>query len=125
MPWQIEGYAAIFSVPDQHGDIIDKDAFLDSLSEDNTSEIALMYNHRKIIGKVSASSNESGLYINGKIKYPPKSFGLSIGFVLHKAERDERYRRIIKAKACEVSLVESPANPYACIRHVLWLKEEN
>ncbi|WP_448605696.1 HK97 family phage prohead protease [Neorickettsia risticii] len=124
------GYASVFDVVDEQGDIISSGAF------DLTKCVPLLWQHRQDqpIGKVlEMQETEKGLYLKGHIimevnqGYEAYKLlkagvlnGLSIGYIPKKYKMDKHTgARIMTAvKLIEVSLVTFPANKYARISSV-------
>lgn len=126
-PEEIEGYASVFHVPDQQGDLMQPGAFR------HTTIVGLpvLWQHRPYIpiGKVVAAKEDTkGLWFRLRLCTDTQLGreamslvrdgvlrGLSIGFRAIKASRGRGgLRRVIhKVTLTEISLVTFPSNPKA------------
>lgn len=133
-----EGYAAVFGNVDNRYDLLQKGAFIKSLSAKQPSQIKLLYQHDQYrpIGVVQELKEDSkGLWMKAKLNINTtlgaevKSNlkekvldSLSIGYQATEFEFKEinkRLVRVLKAvELWEVSVVTFPANPKAIIRSV-------
>lgn len=118
----IEGYASIFNVPDQNGDIVAPGAFRACLQ--TRQPVRMLYQHmaETPIGRwLSAREDARGLWVSGEITLGSDKArevyalleagaidGLSIGFQTVKARKEGAGRRILKADLWEVSIVTFP-----------------
>lgn len=132
------GYGSIFGgEPDSYGDIVERGAFLKSLSRGgrNGFGVAMLYQHdsRQVPGVwLEMEENQKGLKVKGQLalnatlgkdvyallKMPkPAIKGLSIGYEAKVFERDkDSETRILKEiELWEISLVTFPANTRAQI----------
>lgn len=124
----IYGYATVYDIADIHKDVILKGAF--NINNDSKLQLLWQHNKSKIIGSIiSAENDHYGLRISAIINNnmhlarsiifgikQKKITGLSVGFYLKEAFYNGLgYRFISKASLAEISLVYSPANPYALI----------
>ena len=125
----LEGYASIFNVPDQNGDIVAPGAFAASLQKQ--SPVRMLYQHAvdAPIGRwTSLKEDGRGLFVRGEIILSSDRArevyalleggaidGLSIGFQTVKARKEPLNggRRILKADLWEVSIVTFPMAPMA------------
>ena len=123
----LEGYASIFNVPDQNGDIVAPGAFTASLQKQ--SPVRMLYQHAvdRPIGRwISLHQDARGLFVRGEIILSSDRArevyalleggaidGLSIGFQTVKARKEPGGRRILKADLWEVSIVTFPMAPAA------------
>lgn len=130
----LEGYASIFNVPDQNGDIVAPGAFAASLQK--SSPVRMLYQHAadKPIGRwTSLREDARGLFVRGDIILSSGRArevyallgggaidGLSIGFQTVKARKEAggEGRRILKADLWEVSIVTFPMAPSARVTHL-------
>jgi len=130
------GYASVFDVEDNHGDVIFAGAFTNSLLEkDFSKEVKLLWQHNAnepigIFTKIY--EDDYGLYVEGKLLLEVERAreaysllqngavqGLSIGFIVNDFDYAEDGTRIIyEADLWEVSLVTFPANEKAVITEV-------
>lgn len=133
----IEGYASVYNIVDQSGDIIIKGAF----SEADHNKVKLLWQHdqEKPIGIIKSLKEDAyGLkmqaVINGNITTGKEAIslvtegilnGLSVGFYSKAtAYNDEGQRMITEAELMEVSIVTFPANQYAQINNTNNVKGE-
>ncbi len=126
-PLLIEGYAALFGVPDCEGDIVRAGAFSRALRE--RPMVAMLLQHRSgaIAGRwLRVVEDATGLFVRGLIEAPGACTlveqgldGLSIGFWprLWKPRAPEG-RELITIDLAEVSLVAEPCQPRARFRLV-------
>ena len=135
-----EGLGSVFDVTDSGGDVVEKGAFKESLSELNSKnrQPALLWQHdrRQPIGKYTeVKETDDGLYVKGQLalKTPRGAeayellkmdalSGLSIGYSIPKggAEFDEKedVYRLKTLNLWEVSLVTFPMNDEARVSQV-------
>lgn len=131
-PNLIEGYASVFNIPDQEGDIVQPGAFQDFLTN-RPSDIPVLWQHYPniLIGKlIDAQEDTYGLKVKleicTEIQAGREAFdlitcgilkGLSIGFNVLKAVRGPaRIKRILKKlELKEISVVTFPAHQKALI----------
>ena len=122
----IEGYASIFDVADDNGDIVAPGAFSRNRSRrlSQPCDIKMLYQHKveTPIGRwISAYEDARGLFISGEIFLSSQTArdvyalleggaidGLSIGFQTVKARKEGAQRRILEAALWEVSIVTFP-----------------
>lgn len=131
--FKIFGYASVFDEEDNYGDIIEKGAFEESIS--NPTKIKLLWQHesKSPIGKIDRLYEDSkGLVIEASINCDLNQGkeasllvkdgvidGLSIGFTIEKSSFSESGKRIITdLKLWEISIVTFPANNMAKIAHI-------
>ena len=131
-PLEFKGLAAVFSVPDLSGDIIEPGAFLETINGGRPKRLLFQHNPSSVIGSLlDLSETEEGLFVHGLIKPDfPNSVsiiprlkqrslsGLSIGFQTIRAHRLRRGRRIYKVDLWEISVVDFPMSPTAQIRQL-------
>lgn len=130
---KIFGYASLFGIEDDHGDIIEKGAFKDSISKPNSIKFLWQHDPKYPIGKINnLYEDEKGLFIDAKInckllKGRESALlvkdgaidGLSIGFTINKSNISKSGGRIISnLKLWEVSIVTFPANNMATISQI-------
>ncbi len=118
----IEGYASIFGVPDQSGDVVRAGAFARAL---RTASVPMLLQHKTgaIVGRWGRLSEDGrGLFVRGVISSANAAAlikrsgfdGLSIGFRPRLwTPRQERGRTLIDVDLVEVSLVSQPMHPQA------------
>lgn len=133
----LSGYASTFGFPaDSHGDVIEKNAFLDSIKKIKEEGIPLLDSHKQdsehVLGTViDAYEDEHGLFIQAKLADTPRVeeirqklqqghiSKMSIGFFIEKqsftTKNNKEYRVIEKADLIEISVVPIPANSRAAI----------
>jgi HK97 family phage prohead protease len=128
----IEGYASMFGIVDQGGDMVVKGAYSRSLSElrDAGRRVKMLWQHdpAEPIGIWDeVREDEKGLYVKGRILVEVERGreaaalvaggaidGLSIGYRTVTAERDGKGRRLLRdLDLWEVSLVTFPMLPDA------------
>lgn len=129
---KIKGYGSIFGNKDSYGDIVQKGAFLKSISE-RVPKMLYQHNPDDPIGVwKSIKEDESGLYMEGEINMEiPRGKdvyslvkqgaldGLSIGFRTVDEEYSEKGLRLLnQVDLFEVSIVTFPANEVATITDV-------
>ncbi len=130
------GYASVFNVEDNHGDVILTGAFGNSLIKNRFGkDIKLLWQHKsdEPIGIFTKMfEDEHGLYVEGKllldIQRAKEAYallvngglkGLSIGFIVKDYEiNDKGVRLIYEADLWEISLVTFPANTHATVTEV-------
>jgi len=128
-----EGYASIFGNEDNHGDIVLKGAFTDTLKE---TKPKLLYQHdpRKPVGVFDeVREDDKGLYVKGRLLLENSLAkdvyalikggaisGISIGYQTVKSRWDEEneVRYLEKVKLYEASIVTFPANESATVENV-------
>lgn len=128
----IEGYASVYNIVDQSGDIIVKGAF--SGADHNKVKLLWQHDQEKPIGIIkSLKEDVYGLkmqaVINSNITTGKEAIslitegilsGLSVGFYSKStAYNDDGQRMITEAELMEVSIVTFPANEYAQINHAI------
>ena len=139
---RIEGYAALFDVPDLSGDIIKKGAFSKSLKKlipASNGALKMLYQHQsdRPIGRwVSCREDLKGLRVTGEIlidtplgedvwKLLQTNIidGLSIGFSPKNIRPLKKGRELREVDLWEISLVTFPMMPQARIDRIS--QEEN
>jgi hypothetical protein len=129
---QFTGYASVYGIVDQMGDIVEPGAFTKTIQE-HGSEIPILWQHNsdEPIGIGTLSDSEHGLIISGKLELEllegQKAYirlkrglakGLSIGYRTI-TEAMEKGKRLLKEiKLYEVSIVVFPANELALVTSV-------
>ena len=127
----IDGYASLFGVPDQNGDVVEKGAFQTSLKrlKDAGRSVKLLWQHDptqpigvwdkvyeddiglkvkgRLITEVAKGAEGAALMAAGAID------GLSIGYKTIRSEKEGAGRRLIELDLWEVSLVTFPMLPEA------------
>lgn len=139
------GYASVFGNVDSYGEVMEKGAFSDTLSEWEGRKIPVFYGHdltnpENNIGYVeSAEEDDTGLLVrcvvdtegpgNGPIVYKLLKEGridrMSFGFYVNDADHKGGVTYIKKVSLLEVSVVPAPANPEAAISEVKSSKKES
>lgn len=118
-PILIEGYAALFGVPDDSGDVVRAGAFTKSLSRAPPNDIRMLLQHRSgaVAGRWTRMIEDGrGLYVRGLIESGGGQIlaaqgldGLSIGFRPRLwRPRTGAGRDLIDIDLIEVSLVAEP-----------------
>lgn len=135
-----EGYGSVFGVRDDHNDIVEKGAFLDSIAAHKARgampKMLAFHDFTKIAGTYTdMGEDEHGLWLKGQYLLSTQLGreqyelakagaidGLSIGFTLpdggEEWDDDARANRIKKIDLWEVSLVPFPANDAARVTAV-------
>lgn len=135
--YYISGLASVFGVKDQQNDIVDIDAFTESLqlwnNRGKTPFMLLEHKISKPIGRwISLKTTEKGIAVEGKILFnlpagreAIKLFstgmlgGLSIGYeMIQETELSDNTRLILKGILHEISMVSNPANQEAIIHEL-------
>ncbi|WP_277022239.1 HK97 family phage prohead protease [Paracoccus hibiscisoli] len=128
----IKGYASLFGMKDQGGDVVMPGAFAASLATGR--HIAMLWQHdpAQPIGKWTVvREDEKGLYIEGKLSLKTQRGleayemlkdgiirGLSIGYRVEKSKRTAAGRELWKMALWEVSLVTFPMQAEAGVGDV-------
>ncbi len=128
----IEGYAALFNLPDLSGDVIRPGAFRTALK--TARNIRMLYQHtaERPIGRwLSLKEDARGLFVRGELLLDSADAqetwtllsghaldGLSIGFTTGKARRAKAGRELLQLDLWEVSIVTFPMMPGARITRV-------
>lgn len=130
-PFRIEGYASVFGIPDQAGDIVMPGAFRRCLAEKGARGIKFLYQHdaREPIGVWKViREDDTGLRVRGLLSREASKArdvgalvrdgaidGLSIGFRTVKARRDRASGRrlLLQVDLLEISIVTFPLNDRA------------
>ncbi len=130
------GYASLFGVEDLSHDIVEKGAFLASLSRRGPSGVKMLYQHdpAEPIGRwTDIRETSKGLKVTGQLMTNLSRGrevlhmmregildGLSIGFRTVKARKDRKsgIRRLVKVDLWEISVVTFPMQPNARVVHV-------
>ncbi|MEO1611492.1 MAG: HK97 family phage prohead protease [Pseudomonadota bacterium] len=128
---EIGGYASVFGVADQNGDIVEQGAFAASLKrlagEGRTVKLLWQHDPTKPIGVWEEVVEDGvGLRVRGRLLTDVAQGadaaallaagaidGLSIGYRTVRAEKDGAGRRLIELDLWEVSLVTFPMLPSA------------
>lgn len=127
-----KGYASIFNVVDNYGDVVLPGAFRQTLQELHIKNIKLLWQHdyKKPIGVFTKiEETVKGLLVEGKIFTDLRQGkeatlllqsgvvdGLSIGYEIEEYFYDQDIRYIKQAKLWEISIVTFPANELARIK---------
>lgn len=128
----IKGYASVFNLQDQQGDIILPGAFSDST--DKVQEVKFLWQHdeKAEIGRWTYfNEDHHGFYVEGSIPLADQTSleaytlidngaikGLSIGYRVMDSYTQSGVRYIKKLELMEISLVSFPANPMAVIHNI-------
>ena len=133
---EFEGYGAVFDVVDKGGDVVQKGAFLTSLSELSAKgrKPKMLWQHdaNKPIGVYTeVREDDHGLYVKGRLLLDTVSGqeahsrlkagaidGLSIGYRTIDADPYDGVRVLKEIQLWEVSLVTFPMNDQATVSHV-------
>jgi uncharacterized protein len=129
-----KGYASIFNVVDNYGDVVLPGAFRQTLEELHIKNIKLLWQHdyKKPIGVFTKiEETVTGLLVEGKIFTDLRQGkeanlllqsgvvdGLSIGYEIVESFYNQDIRYIKQAKLWEISIVTFPANEMARIKDV-------
>ncbi|MGL4279565.1 MAG: HK97 family phage prohead protease [Albidovulum sp.] len=135
-----EGYASLFGIADQGGDVVVAGAFRDSLARRGAGGVKMLWQHDPAlpIGVWTAISEDArGLKVTGQLDLAVGKArelhalmrsgavdGLSIGFRTERSRRDARtgQRRLEKIDLWEISLVTFPMLPQARVSAVKSIK---
>lgn len=130
------GYASLFGIEDLSHDIVEKGAFLASLSRRGPSGVKMLYQHdpAEPIGRwTDIRETAKGLRVTGQLMTNVSRGrevlhmmregildGLSIGFRTVKARKDRKsgIRRLVEVDLWEISIVTFPMQPDARVAHV-------
>ena len=138
-PPRFSGYAAIFKSVDRDGDLIEAQAFAESLEKGELPALLWQHDPTKPIGKIlDARVDQKGLFIQAELSSAGQGReaydllklkaldGLSVGFVTKVASRDPAtgVRAISKADLVEISLVTFPAHSDARVTTVKSMRPE-
>jgi len=116
-PLLIEGYASLFGIPDQSGDVVRAGAFAHTLRSGGALPMLLQHRQGAIAGRWTRMVEDGrGLFVRGLIEKPGVAqlvrgglSGLSIGFRPRVWKpRTGGGRELIEVELVEVSLVETP-----------------
>lgn len=120
----IEGYAALFGVVDQMGDVVRAGAFSRALRQTGPPRMLLQHMPHQEVGRwTRAEETGAGLFLRGMVTDPNALRaiedglrGLSIGFrPLRWTPRIPEGRELTEIDLMEVSLVHDPMQPAAKI----------
>lgn len=121
-PVLIEGYASLFGIEDQAGDVVRAGAFAGSLSHGQAIPMLLQHRQGAVVGQWSRIIEDGrGLFVRGLVNSDGAIDlidrglnGLSIGFrPQHWSPRGEVGRQLIRISLVEISLVADPMLPAA------------
>jgi HK97 family phage prohead protease len=126
----IEGYAALFGVPDQMDDVVRAGAFAASLARRKTPLPMLVEHEGRLRAGcwTEAFEDGRGLFLRGEVRMDEPGAvrarrniargvdGLSIGFVPIVARRASSGRVLEEIDLLEVSIVTNPMQPLARLR---------
>jgi HK97 family phage prohead protease len=133
-----EGYASTFGNIDLGEDIVEKGAFIDSLSKNPDVPVLWQHNMEEPVGKsIELYEDERGLFIKAKLPkadtlvngriIPQMEVGsikeMSIGFFIEDFEIKGEIRILKKINLFEVSLVTKAMNPRALVTGFKSFKE--
>lgn len=118
----IKGYASLFGVKDQGGDVVMPGAFTESLATGRPVRMLWQHDPTKPIGVWTVvREDEKGLYVEGKIwltlQQGKEAYemlkggiidGLSIGYRVERSKRTAAGRELWKVALWEISLVTFP-----------------
>lgn len=127
-PALIEGYAALFRVPDLVGDTVRAGAFV-GLSAPGAPPVDMLLQHRPgaPVGRwLRLQEDATGLWVRGLVTAPAALArlgagldGLSIGFRARRWQPDRGGgRRLLSIDLVEVSLVSRPMQPLARLKRL-------
>ena len=130
----IEGYAALFGVPDLSGDVIVRGAFSKNLIPARLSRVRMLHQHAAAepVGRwTEIREEEGGLFVRGEVFTDTGAGhdlhrllrggaldGLSIGFKPVRAVRTRTGRELREVDLWEISIVTFPMAPGARITRV-------
>ena len=114
---QIQGFASLFDVLDSGDDIVNKGAFLDTLS--TRDRFPMLFNHdpARVAGRWDkVEERVKGLWVEGEILDPELEelirqkalFGLSMGYRAERYLREGHVRNLLAVALVEVSVVAVP-----------------
>ncbi|MEO0343023.1 MAG: HK97 family phage prohead protease [Pseudomonadota bacterium] len=129
---KIGGYASVFSIKDDVGDVVVKGAFAESLASGRPVRLLADHDVEKRVGTITNIFEDAkGLYIEGQIlmktqrgrdTYEEVKAGMldsfSIGYVVVESSDGDDARFLEKIELFEVSLVNMPANPKTVVEYV-------
>lgn len=133
---EFEGYASIFNIKDQGGDIVMPGAFAESLMARPAARVKMLWQHERDgpIGVWSIAREDArGLYVKGKLILAVEKGreahelmkagaidGLSIGYrtIEDTWDRDQDARKLIKVDLKEISVVTFPMLETATVQLV-------
>jgi HK97 family phage prohead protease len=124
---RIEGYATLFGVADQMGDVVRAGAFMASLARRNEPLPMLVEHERRLLAGFWTDVHEDarGLWLSGEISDDQPGAarakrllargvdGLSIGFIPLVAQHSGPGRVLTEIELLEVSIVTHPMQPQA------------
>lgn len=133
---QFEGFAAIYNIRDDLGDVIEPGAFTRTLQH-RKGKYPVLWQHavNEVIGFATVQDGDMGLMVNGSLNMEVARarevhalmrqallegvpFGLSFGFETLKAERRGGVRYVKEIKLIEISPTLFPAQQFATISAV-------
>lgn len=132
------GYASVYSVEDEGGDVVEPGAFTKTIAE-RGNEVPILWQHNpgEPIGKGRLEDSERGLVIHGKLETElpegQRAYlrlkkglvkGLSIGFRALKDSVENGVRHLKEIKLFEVSLVTFPMCEQALVTIVKALEDK-
>lgn len=136
----IKGYASLFGLRDQGGDIVQPGAFAASLASGRS--VAMLWNHDKSLPPIGVWTkvieDEKGLYVEGRlfIDTPLAASiyaslkggglkGLSIGYVTKRSKKTADGRLLYDIELWEISLVNFPMLAEASVSDVKSYEDGN
>lgn len=135
----IKGYASLFGVKDQGGDVVMPGAFADSIAAGR--HVAMLWQHDQAqpIGRWTVvQENERGLYVEGRLSLKTQRGmeayemlkdgiirGLSIGYRVERSKKTAAGREIWKMALWEISLVTFPMLVEAGVADVKGFEDGN
>ncbi len=137
MPYELHGYASLFNIVDEGGDVILPGAFAASLRASGAEGVRMLFQHdpREPVGVwLSLIEDGRGLKVHGRLTRGASRTddlarlvtdgaidGLSIGFRARTAARDRHsgLRRLASIELIEISLVTFPMLKSARIKAAL------
>jgi HK97 family phage prohead protease len=119
------GYASVFNVKDEQGDIVLPGAFRQSLISRPVGRVSMRREHKSegVLGRwLTIREDDFGLWVEGEVLDPPSDMprGLSIGYrtIKSKLHRLTGTRRLIEVDLWEVSLVRFPSLAQAVLQEM-------
>jgi uncharacterized protein len=129
-----EGFASVYNVVDEGGDVVEKGAFtrtIKALQSKSDPSVPILWRHDSPIGKGTVEDTDRGLIIRGKLTLAVNQAkealalakdgvvkGLSIGFITVRDEVKNGIRYLKEVRLMEVSLTPFPMNPQAQVTAV-------
>jgi HK97 family phage prohead protease len=121
----IEGYAAIFNIPDKVNDTILPGAFKRTLGE-RKPDFRLDHFGGCAGEIIEAREDEEGLFVKARLDRDVGDIdGLSIGFVAQRTKRGKNWRKLYDVDLIEVSVCADPIHPLARFRDAPSIEQDD